>query len=67
MVSQRLEAKYKRKQEESQRRKLQRQIYIKNQKQMAKKILSRKNGKSCLLGLKNEIYGELEDAGYLKA
>jgi hypothetical protein len=34
---------------------------------MAKKILSRKNGKSCLLGLKNEIYGELEDAGYLKA
>ena len=45
MVTQRLEAKHKRKQEEAERRKLQKKLYIKNQKQAGKKLIARKNTK----------------------
>ena len=45
MVTQRLEAKHKRKQEETERRKLQKNLYVKNQKQAGKKIIARRNAK----------------------
>ena len=67
MVTQRLEAKHKRKQEEAERRKLQKNIYVKNQKQAGKKIIARRNAKEALLGFKNDLLNELEDAGYLRA
>ena len=67
MVTQRLEAKHKRKQEEAERRKLQKNLYVKNQKQAGKKIIARRNAKEALLGFKNDLLNELEDAGYLRA
>ena len=45
MVTQRLEAKHKRKQEEAERRRLQKNVYVKNQKEVGKKIIAKKNTK----------------------
>lgn len=45
MVTQRLEAKHKRKIEEADRRRLQKDIYVKNQKEAGKKIIARRNAK----------------------
>ena len=67
MVTQRLEAKHKRKNEEAERRKLQKNLYVKNQKEVGKKIIARRNTKEALLGLKKDILNELEDAGFLRA
>ena len=67
MVTQRLEAKHKRKQEEAERRRLQKNVYVKNQKEAGKKIIAKRNTKEALLGLKYEILNELEDAGYLRS
>lgn len=67
MVTQRLEAKHKRKLEEAERRRLQKEVYVKNQKEAGKKLISRRNAKESLLGLKNDLFIELEDAGYLRA
>ena len=67
MVTQRLEAKHKRKLEEAERRKLQKELFIKNQKETGKKIISRKNAKETLLGFKNDLFNELEDSGYLRS
>lgn len=67
MVTQRLEAKHKRKNEEAERRRLQKNLYVKNQKEAGKKIIAKRNTKESLLGLKNDILNELEDAGYLRA
>ena len=66
MVTQRLETKNKRKKEETERRKLQKDIYVKNQKEAGKKILSRKNAKHSLLNLKREVLGDLEQEGFLR-
>ena len=59
MVTQRLQAKHKRKQQQSARRKLQKQLYVKKQKQLSKKIIAIRNTKQSLLGLKEEILNEL--------
>lgn len=67
MVTQRLEAKHKRKLEETDRRKLQKELFIKNQKETGKKIIARKNAKETLLGFKNDLFNELEDSGYLRS
>lgn len=67
MVTQRLEAKHKRKLEEAERRRLQKELYVKNQKEAGKKIIARKNAKEALLGLKNDLLDELEDEGFLRA
>ena len=67
MVTQRLEVKHKRKNEEAERRRLQKNLYVKNQKEAGKKIIAKRNTKESLLGLKNDILNELEDAGYLRA
>ena len=40
---------------------------MKNQKQAGKKIIARRNAKEALLGFKNDLLNELEDAGYLRA
>lgn len=32
-----------------------------------KKLIARKNAKGCLLGLKNDLFNELEDAGHLRS
>jgi radial spoke head protein 3 len=53
MVTQRLEAKHKRKLEEAERRRLQKELFVKNQKEAGKKIIARRNAKESLLGLKN--------------
>lgn len=59
MVTQRLEAKSKRKREESERRVLQKEVFVKNQKEVGKKIIARKTAKKNLLGLRNEVISEL--------
>ena len=45
MVTQRLEVKHKRKNEEAERRRLQKNLYVKNQKEAGKKIIARRNTK----------------------
>lgn len=45
MVIQRLEAKDKRKNEEAERRRLQKKVYVQNQKEAGKKVIARKNTK----------------------
>lgn len=45
MVIQRLEAKDKRKNEEAERRRLQKKVYVQNQKEAGKKMIARKNTK----------------------
>lgn len=67
MVTQRLEAKYKRKNEEAARRRLQKDVYVRSQQQAAQKLIARRNSKQALLGLKNDLLNELEDAGYLRS
>lgn len=67
MVTQRLQAKHKRKLEEADRRKLQKEVYVKNQKEAGKKLIARRNAKQSLLGFKNDLFNELEDGGYLRA
>ena len=52
MVTQRMEAKHKRKQEEAERRRLQKDLYVKNKKEATKKLIGRRNAKECLLGLR---------------
>lgn len=59
MVTQRLEAKSKRKKEEVDRRKLQKEIFVKNKKEATRKLISRKNAKHCLLNLKRELLSDL--------
>lgn len=59
MVTQRLEAKHKRKLDEADRRRLQKELFVKNQKEAGKKIIARRNAKESLLGLRNELLNEL--------
>ena len=67
MVTQRLEAKHKRKLDEADRRRLQKELFVKNQKEAGKKIIARRNAKESLLGLRNELLNELEDLGFIRA
>ena len=66
MVTQRLEKKNTRKREEADRRKLQKEIFVKNKKIATKKVITRKNAKHCLLNMKDEVLEELEQDGYLR-
>ncbi len=66
MVTQRLQAKHKRKLEQAERRKLQKDLYVKNQKQLGKKLISRRNAKESLLGLKKQLLSDLQQLGYLR-
>jgi hypothetical protein len=59
MVTQRLETKNKRKLEEAERRRLQKEVYVRNQKEAGKKLIAHRNAKECLLGLKGELFAEL--------
>lgn len=67
MVTQRLEAKHKRKLDEADRRRLQKELFVKNQKEAGKKIIARRNAKETLLGLRNDLLNELEDLGFIRA
>lgn len=67
MVTQRLEAKHKRKIEEADRRRLQKEVYVKSRKEAGKKIIARRNAKESLLGLRADIFNELEEEGYLRS
>ena len=67
MVTQRLEAKHKRKLDEADRRRLQKELFVKNQKEAGKKIIARRNAKERLLGLRNDLLNELEDLGFIRA
>lgn len=66
-MTQRLEAKHKRKLDEADRRRLQKELFVKNQKEAGKKIIARRNAKESLLGLGNELLNELEDLGFIRA
>lgn len=66
MATQRLEMKDNRKREEAERRQLEKKVCMKNKKLAAKKLVSRRNAKHCLLNMRGEVLEELEQEGFLR-
>jgi|JI6StandDraft_1071083.scaffolds.fasta_scaffold186813_1 hypothetical protein len=66
MVTQRLEAQRKRKTEEAERRVLQHKVHKDQKKALLKKIISHKESKNALIGLRGEVLYDLEQEGLLR-